>query len=61
MDPNIELIACECGTLMNVRRLEPELLPTTGGVCPDCHMHPVREVKRVERERAIAAFGVGRC
>lgn len=59
---SIELVACTgCGDLMNARRLDPDLVPITKGVCSECVCAPIREAKRVEREMRVAAFGEGRC
>lgn len=52
----------ECPNMMDVRRREPRALPITGGVCPECAPTAKRlEQRAIERDRAIATFGQGRC
>lgn len=51
----------ECGDPMSDRRLEERALEITKGVCSECVSYPRRHALQVARERAIAAFGEGRC
>lgn len=60
--PTPGLVPCpDCGDPMPDARLAERALPITKGICSECVSYPRRLAAQVERERAVAAFGEGRC
>lgn len=60
--PMADKVECpECGDPMSERRLDERALAVTQGICSECVAYPRRHAEQVARERAIAAFGEGRC
>jgi hypothetical protein len=60
--PTPGMVRCpDCGDPMDEKRTAERALPITHGICSECVAYPRRHAEQVARERAVAAFGQGRC